>query len=587
VGFSPDNRWLITTGGGCRLWETSTWEEGSRIENNSNSGFTFTRDGKVMALSCEVGQVRLINPDTGGEIARLSVPDQTPLGPCFFSSDGSQLGAIGNETGILYVWNLRAIRAGLKGLGLDWKGPDYPPAPPAPAKPLRVEVNMGRLAAPQPALPGFNPDYERAIPHIQQREFDEAIPLLKKALDVNPNLVPALLELGFAYNETRLYDKAIPILEKLINIQPKLAVAHINLGAAYRATGRYDEAIVSFEKAIAIDGRLAFPHFNLGDIYKDRQFYDKAIACFKTVINLDEKHFAAHNALGYCYNAKGLYNEAILCFQKALEINSKYPPALNNLGFAYNVQGFYEQGIPWLKTAVNIQPKGAIEWSNLGKDLGEIGDLKEACHALNKALLLTPERTPEFKTRKQTLERMQSLLLLEPRLADIVTGKLKPKDSHEGLHFGRLCRIKQHYKAAIRLYDQAYKIDPDAAGKQPPTNLVRHACVAVLAAAGQGRDSLPEGARPTYRAKALIELRKLLKTQQTALEQDFNSNQYICQRSVRVLLQHKDLASVRAPALRNLPEVERKEWETLWKDVDTLLDKADALHPNPSAGEKP
>ena len=27
VGFSPDGKWLMTTGGGCRLWVVETWEE--------------------------------------------------------------------------------------------------------------------------------------------------------------------------------------------------------------------------------------------------------------------------------------------------------------------------------------------------------------------------------------------------------------------------------------------------------------------------------------------------------------------------------------------------------------------------------
>jgi hypothetical protein len=109
--------------------------------------------------------------------------------------------------------------------------------------------------------------------------------------------------------------------------------------------------------------------------------------------------------------------------------------------------------------------------------------------------------------------------------------------------------------------------------------------VAVLASAGRGSDAPPEADRPKYRTKALAWLRVLVKTQQEALERDRNANRYPCQQALRALLQHKDLASVRPPALNDLPAGERKEWEDFWNEVEALLEKADALPPDPAASE--
>jgi WD40 repeat protein len=82
VAFSPNGRWLLTTGGGYRLWRVESWEEGptiaqSRGENGAFAQFAFSRDSGMLALAAGVGQVRLVNPDTGSEIACLSVPEQT------------------------------------------------------------------------------------------------------------------------------------------------------------------------------------------------------------------------------------------------------------------------------------------------------------------------------------------------------------------------------------------------------------------------------------------------------------------------------------------------------------------------------
>jgi WD40 repeat protein len=144
VGFSLDGRWLLSTGGGFRLWKVGSWEEGPSLAQ-PNSGFAFTPDSRVLALAGGFSQLRLVEVDSGAEIARLTVPEQTRVGPLCFSPDGTQLVATGTESQLLYIWDLRALRAELKELGLDWDRPDYPPAAPATPGPLQVEVDGGTL----------------------------------------------------------------------------------------------------------------------------------------------------------------------------------------------------------------------------------------------------------------------------------------------------------------------------------------------------------------------------------------------------------------------------------------------------------
>jgi serine/threonine protein kinase/WD40 repeat protein len=125
VGFSPDDRWLLTTGGGCRLWEVGTWREGPRI---GGGVFAFSPDGKVLAAETGSGAVRLVNPDTGREYARLEDPNQDRAVGLTFSTDCSQLFACTNDSPVVHVWDLRAIRAELTQRGLDWDLPPYPVA---------------------------------------------------------------------------------------------------------------------------------------------------------------------------------------------------------------------------------------------------------------------------------------------------------------------------------------------------------------------------------------------------------------------------------------------------------------------------
>jgi tetratricopeptide (TPR) repeat protein len=460
--------------------------------------------------------------------------------------------------------------------------------------------------------------YEQAAAFLQKRDFDQAIPFLEKAIAANPNLVKAHSDLGFAYNEKRLYDKAIPCLKKVIELEPNHVIAHNNLGAAYNGKALFDQAIPCFRRAIELDPSHVAAHGNLGFAYNEKRQFDQAIPCFKKVIELSPNNVLAHNNLGVAYNAKALHDQAIPFFKKAIELNPNYAPAHgglgfaynakgsyeqaipcfkkvialepnhavahNNLGFAYNAMGHYDQGIPHLKKSVELQPKAPIVWDNLGMALAETGQLEQARNGYKQALALMPNAGPQHEAGKKLLERVEKLLGLEPRLTDIVKGKVKAKDFEEGMPLGRICRVKQHYRAALDHYEQALASDPAAAKKLGPINLLMLARTALFASAGKGNDPPPEAARPQYRAKALAWLRSYVKTQQEAFEKNSTGNRYSCQKDLRVLLLHQDLAAVRAPALNELPPTERQQWESFWSEVDTLLQRADAPIPEPSAG---
>jgi serine/threonine protein kinase/WD40 repeat protein len=145
VGFSPDGRWLITTGGRTRLWRVATWTEGPLLTADLQTHFSFSADGTILALSDDArGTIRLVETATGRELSRLASPAPSWLLPQCFSSDGGTLVASSTEWGAIHLFDLRAIREQLVELDLDW---DAPPLPPAAAshstEPLEVIVDQG------------------------------------------------------------------------------------------------------------------------------------------------------------------------------------------------------------------------------------------------------------------------------------------------------------------------------------------------------------------------------------------------------------------------------------------------------------
>ncbi|MGH7138824.1 MAG: hypothetical protein ACREHD_24010, partial [Pirellulales bacterium] len=148
IRFSPDGRWLVTTGGGPRIWRVGTWEEGAKLGGARTTGTTdicFTADSRLLALEGSPAEVRLVWPETGEELARLTAPEQTRLTPQVFTPDGTRLVTLGTETGALHIFDLSSIRSQLVELGLDWEAPALPPSPAIDVEPIGVDVEMGNF----------------------------------------------------------------------------------------------------------------------------------------------------------------------------------------------------------------------------------------------------------------------------------------------------------------------------------------------------------------------------------------------------------------------------------------------------------
>ena len=117
VDFSPDGRWLLTRNSPCRLWEVGTWKEARRIGGN---GLGFAPDGNLVAVQDANRVIRLVASQTGRTVARLESPDECGVWSAAFSPDGSRLVVSTRDGPAVHLWDLRAIRAHLAAIGLDW-----------------------------------------------------------------------------------------------------------------------------------------------------------------------------------------------------------------------------------------------------------------------------------------------------------------------------------------------------------------------------------------------------------------------------------------------------------------------------------
>jgi WD40 repeat protein len=144
--FTPDSRALvISRGEEYSFWDVETLQPILRLRRDIPlfpGLVAFSPDGKLMALEMAPAVIHLKDVATGRTVARLEDPHGDRNGWMAFTPDGTQLVTAAVYAKALHVWDLRAIRARLKTMDLDWDWPEFKPAPPAerPLPPLNIWV---------------------------------------------------------------------------------------------------------------------------------------------------------------------------------------------------------------------------------------------------------------------------------------------------------------------------------------------------------------------------------------------------------------------------------------------------------------
>jgi serine/threonine protein kinase/WD40 repeat protein/Tfp pilus assembly protein PilF len=286
--FSSDNRWLVVDNQeGYRIWKTGTWEEGPPLGGPTQShGCAFSPDSRWLVLGGGTGVVRLVRPETGVEVARLTLPEKTRVSECLFTPDGGKLITVGSESRELHLFDLRAIRAGLRELDLDWDEEPLPAALPRPAEPLRVEVDLANIRGRVEARRLYN----EGNGHFQKKEYAKAAEKYRSAVKKDPEHALAHNNLAWllltAPEPFRNASEALPLARRAVELEGT-SQHHLNtLGVALYRNEKYDDAIDILEKSLQIGNGaadafdlyfLAMCHAKQGDPMKAADRFDRAV----------------------------------------------------------------------------------------------------------------------------------------------------------------------------------------------------------------------------------------------------------------------------------------------------------------------
>lgn len=161
-------------------------------------------------------------------------------------------------------------------------------------------------------------------------EFSKAVTAWRRALDLAPGNLTALVNLGLAEMAAGNSHEAEKVLKEALRRRLETAPAWLTLGTLYLEQGRLDEALGALAQATAYDPRHARARNLLGAVMARKGWLDAAQSELRRAAELDPSLSDAH------YNLASLYLErkpplvelARRHYFRALDLGAERDPSL-------------------------------------------------------------------------------------------------------------------------------------------------------------------------------------------------------------------------------------------------------------------
>ena len=246
--------------------------------------------------------------------------------------------------------------------------------------------------------------------------------MLKKAIELDENLLKAKALLGWTYQATGDYDKAMNIYSSVLKQAEELSdsdeIASIlnNMGIVHYYRGETDAALGYWERSISIYEELGdrqgmgWSRGNMGNAYYRKGDYDMSLDYMKKSLVLAEEIDNKRSIglwmsnIALVYKAKGDLDKALDYLERSIGIKeemgnkSSLGRSLSNLGVLYqNEKGYYDKAMVYYERSLAIseelgeKDQIGLYLANIGSLFSDKGDYDKALTYFERSLVLSEE----------------------------------------------------------------------------------------------------------------------------------------------------------------------------------------------------
>ena len=326
---------------------------------------------------------------------------------------------------------------------------------------------------------------------LGQGRLEDAAQCYRQALDMSPQDVSALVNLGFVLCESQQFEQARPLLERAVVLDPMQDDALYLLATVDRHCGHPDKAIehlraalalkpdftacrlelcrLLFERGeqsagqqlaqagIAIDRNSADLRVGLGSLQLAAGDHEAAAASFEAAVALAPERDDARRQLGDIRQGQGKLDAAFEAY-RSLRSSAAAEDAQRflRLGVAYHDRGSLAPAARCYESAITLQPTLFSAHNNIGTVHQTLGDLAASIHHYRSAIAISPGNAQAHFNLATSLQRQgqftdavksyETSVSLNPGDADMLSSLGTALQAQ-----GKLSAAAEKYRTAIAL----------------------------------------------------------------------------------------------------------------------------------------
>jgi tetratricopeptide (TPR) repeat protein len=154
--------------------------------------------------------------------------------------------------------------------------------------------------------------------------------------------------------------ESIPLLEKALTLDPEFAMAYRLLGIVYVHLDQWTKSRSYQEKALALSDRISETERYLVeaayDMLRGERYYDRAVGALSKYLERNPEAYASYNQLGMIYVYLGEWDQARELFERAQAIKPEYVISLANLANMWMVKGESSKAIKTIERHLERYP---------------------------------------------------------------------------------------------------------------------------------------------------------------------------------------------------------------------------------------
>jgi predicted O-linked N-acetylglucosamine transferase (SPINDLY family) len=229
---------------------------------------------------------------------------------------------------------------------------------------------------------------------IQTGHLQQAIDLIQHALQIHPSITKAVApyysNLAQAYHKQADYDTAITLCRRALELDPNFGDAAFNLINALTAANRFEEALAAAERRLAIAFNDVTMLRHKGDLLVRLHKLEQALPAYQQSLHLDPRNHEARHNYGVALAFLGRPDLACEQFREALKSRPNDIDTLMALAEASSRVNRPPDALAAYARVLQLDPNNADAHAGQAVEYRGMGQLDEAVAAYDRALAIKP-----------------------------------------------------------------------------------------------------------------------------------------------------------------------------------------------------